>query len=189
MLIVYYCHALNQCICNPILRVPPPTPQMTEYLKSERALSVRQYVCICPGLQLKNIIAQFWSNLEHIILAKIWDDTFFQILGNIALLTSWWPFCLFLNAALSWPQFCYYLFQTNKVESRLSRFGIENKNRSVNNSRPKKQTSFTKNRLLGFQAGVRGPEISPRLWSGKSFATTICWCCDDCYDSKIIWKV
>ena len=150
------------------------------------------YVSMCATVRACN-----WKKHYCPILTKLGAHNFsknlrwhfFQILGNIALLTSWWPFCLFENAALSWPQICYYLFQTNKVESRLSRFSIENKNRSVNNSRPKKQTSFTKNRLLGFQAGVRGPGISPRLWSGKSFATTICWCCDDCYDSKIIWKV
>ena len=158
-------------------------------MKSERTLSVRQCVCICPGLQLKKKYCPILIKLGAHNFSKNLRLHFFQIIGNIALLTSWCPFCLFLNAALSWPQICYYLFQTNKVESCLSRFGIENKNKTVNFSRPKKQTPFTKNRLLGFQAGVRGPGISPRLWSGKSFATTICWCCDDCYDSKIVWKV
>ena len=125
MLIVYYCNALNQCICNLILRVPPH-PTSNDWIFEIGTSPVCTSVCVylsrpaiekhyCPIL-IKLGAHNFSKNLR-------WH--FFQILGNIALLTSWWPFCLFLNAALSWPQFCYYLFQTNKVESCLSRFGIK----------------------------------------------------------------
>ena len=52
---------------------------MTEYSSPERALSVRVCVCLSQPFIWK-LYGRFWWNLDHMILSKIWDDTFFKFL-------------------------------------------------------------------------------------------------------------
>ena len=72
-------------------------------------------VCVCVCLSqplISTILGRFWWNLDHMILTKIWDDTFLKF----------WKFCfddvitafflLFCNAALSCLQLLFKFLQT-----------------------------------------------------------------------------
>ena len=54
---------------------------MTKYLSPERALSVRVSVCVSvclSGSLVATIVCRFLWNFDHMIIAKIWDDTFLR---------------------------------------------------------------------------------------------------------------
>ena len=154
---------------------------MTEYKKCLCAsfwLNMLQWtpgcVCVCVSVCLSQpfiwtLFVRFWWNLDHLILSKIWDDTFSNF-ENVASMTSWRPFCMFMNAALSRSQFCLDFLQ-NYGQGSLVSFNVcyWKSAKSVNNFQSKKRTAFTKNRFLLFKpvSEVRGSIPG----GDKSFAT------------------
>ena len=102
--------------------------------------------------------------------------THFSDFEIVASMTSWRPFCMFMNAAaLSRSQFCFNFLQNYGQGSLVSSNVCYWKSaKSVNNLRLKKQTAFTKNLFLLFK-----PVSEVRGSGTKVLQLDSCYCCDN----------
>ena len=82
----------------------------TEYVVPGRSLSVRLSVCLWSSL-ISTIFDRFCWNLDHIVLTKIWDDTFLKF-SKFCFDDVITAILLFFNAALSHLQFLFNFLQT-----------------------------------------------------------------------------
>ena len=140
-------------------------------VRNEPCLCVCLCVClsVCHSLLFGHYSSDFdetWTTWSY----QKFEMTLFSDFENVASMTSWRPFCMFMNAALSRSQFCFDFLQNYGQGSLVSSNVCYWKSaKSVNNFRSKKRTAFTKNRFLVFKpvSEVRGSIPG----GDKSFAT------------------
>ena len=101
---------------------------------------------------------------------------------NFALMTSWWLFCIFFNAALSFSQLCFDFLQIHRQEILISSNVCYRKlAKSVNNFRSKSGPRLRKIASRFFSRCRMSLVRSPA--GTKVLQLNFCCCCDDndCY--------
>ena len=150
--------------------------QMTEYFSPKRALSLRLYVC--HSLLFGHYSSDFdetWTTWSY----QKFEMTLFSDFENVASMTSWRPFCMFMNAALSRSQFCSDFLQIlGRVSKTSSRVCYWKSAKSVNNFRSKKRTAFTTKSFFWFSRRCRRSVVRSPAGT-KVLQLDSCYCCDN----------
>ena len=109
---------------------------------------------------------------------EVLNEFFEKKKENVALMTSWRPFCIFMNAALSRSQFCSDFLQIlGCVSKTLSRVGYLKSAKSVNNFQSKKADLVYKKSCFWFSRRCQRSVVRSPAGT-KVFATWFLYCCD-----------
>ena len=156
---------------------------MTEYFSPERALSVRVYVCVSVCLSLCLSVTAFYLNTIRPILMKLGPH---DLIKNLR-----WNFSQILKMLLRWRHsghfICFrmrhshgrnfasiFLKFTDKAESCLPVFGIENQQNRLITSGRKSGPRLRKIAFLVFEPVSEVPGSIPG-WGAYFFFVFVAW--------------